>query len=785
MGTDGPPENEPKHSSGDENRRAGESVHSGSGPSGNTNTKISDEPDGELNPEFAVAILPSRIPVRLWFSLGWETVKGTWLRLCEQEAERGTGFLWVPVFFGIGIILYFSLPREPFLWAPVIAAAIFATIYIRASAGGVLAGISLFMALVMAGFGAAKLRADIVDTTIINRQITATLVGRVINREDRQNGSRRYTISVKSLSARYDLGKLPEIIRVTARAKYAPIDLGAGIGGLVRIRPPSGSVFPGGYDFAFQSYFSGIGASGFFLGAPNLSEMKIDSKPLMQKGRLALNKFRLGIKSRIQQAIPGEAGGLAAALIVGDRSGISADTSEALRQSGLAHILAISGLHMALVTASVMFFVRLVLAAFPRFAVTRPIRKYAAFIALAAATVYLTISGASIATQRAWVMISIMLLAILIDRRPLSMRNVALAAIALLVWRPESIVSPGFQMSFAAVISLIAAYEWWRRWKMKRIASSDYQSSYFRSLAGYAAGLAMTSLVAGTATGLFAAYHFHRIAIFGLLGNLAAMPIVSLITMPLALLTMILMPFGLESIALIPMAASIEIVVKIANSVSAMGPPGVTGVVPLGALSLGTLALLSLTLFNSRLRMVSILLAGIAVWLFIDNPTPNILINENGRQVAIIDQEGRLALMKPRRDKFITNIWQRAHGANTGSSYLKSGTSFRCDPMGCTGRVAANVLLAVSTHPEGLAEDCRKAQIIVTRLTVPANCIGNDRIVIDRDALEQRGSQAIYLSNSLNDGDQPANASANWREKIRIETSYGQFSRPWSRHRYR
>ena len=276
------------------------------------------------------------------------------LQALRYEGEVGTKFLMLPVSFGIGALIYFSLPREPLLAALVIAVGLCAILANR-NFGSLAGNIAMVAVFLFGGLTAGKLRSDMLATTMIERQITVRLTGLVLNREARPNGRQRYTIAVSSFekSARAVPGK----VRLTALAKYDRIAIGQTISGLALLRPPSGPAYPGSYDFAFQSWFKGIGANGFFLGAPK-SAGEISDRSIRTRISLAISATRAAIGDRIRQALPGESGNLAAALIVGDRSGISEETSEALRQSGLAHILAISGLHMALVTATIILLVR-------------------------------------------------------------------------------------------------------------------------------------------------------------------------------------------------------------------------------------------------------------------------------------------------------------------------------------------------------------------------------------------------------------------------------------------
>ena len=303
------------------------------------------------------------------------------------------------------------------------------------------------------------------------------------------------------------------------------------------------------------------------MGAPAKTEQRV-SPTLGDQLVIYVNRARLAIEERIVTALPTETGDVAVALITGNRTRISSQTQASLRNSGLAHILAISGLHMALVTLTVVWLVRGLFSLFPVIVLRYPVKKWAICTGFVAASLYLGLSGAAVATQRAWIMISVMLLAALMDRRAITMRSVAISAILILIINPQSLLSPGFQMSFAAVASLVAGYEVLnrrRRWKSERNAAGGSRHWFpqaFVTLGKYFGGIAITSLIAGTATGLFAAWHFHQIATLGLVGNLLAMPIVALVVMPFALFSMLLMPYGFEALALQPMSLAIEQVIK-------------------------------------------------------------------------------------------------------------------------------------------------------------------------------------------------------------------------------
>ena len=709
------------------------------------------------------------------------------------ERDRGTAFLWAPVCFGLGSIIYFTLPREPLSGAFAVLTLLLAAIAWRIGRKRAVWTVLVGLALVAAGATAGQLRTQLVGTEMMSRTVSAQITGVVEKVEVRSNGRIRYTIDTSQGVGKTEFrgsGRRPDRVRLTARAGATAANVGDIISGMARLGPPPGSAFPGAYDFSFRSWFSGIGASGFFLGKPSVAEREPSSVLVS----LTLSHIRSNISSIIRETLPERGGALAAALIVGDRSGIDEETAEALRRSGLAHILAISGLHMALVSATVIVAMRFFFALFPDVSLRYPVRKWAAGCALAAATGYLLLSGASVSTRRAFIMIAIMLLAVLIDRRALTMRNVALAALVVLVLAPESILTPGFQMSFAAVAALVATYSALTD-RTRRLAKQPSANAAVRmgaKVGRNVGGLALTSLVAGLATGLFAAYHFHRVAPFGLLANMLAMPLVSVLVMPMALLSMLAMPFGLESVPLQLMDRAIAPVIATAEWVADLKPAGNTGYVAPVAMAFGAMSLLCATLLKSGLRLVAIPLATVSAAGLSTTWKPDVLILETGRQIAVSGDAGQLHLLRPKAEKFSTGIWKRAFwpelldGANEpvdGEKIAVRGQGFVCDRFGCS-ITAKGLVVTHLTNTAVLAEDCRIADVIVVPYAMPSLCSflpPDERpLAIDRMALERHGAYAISIATQSSE---TGSEDINLTPRLRVTTSYANESRPWTRHR--
>jgi competence protein ComEC len=444
-------------------------------------------------------------------------LRGFLVRQWVAESDRGLGFLLLPVAMGLGAALFFMAARDPPIAALIagLMSGVLAACAMRTANPGLATVCGLFAAMFVGALAAEYETRR--GPVLLDSDVTTRVTGVVEARELDAEGRVRYLLRLTATSDP-EIRRPPPRVRLVARAAHNPAPVGAVIAGRARLSSPSGPVLPGGYDFAFRAFVDGIGAHGFFFKAPEQLAAAEADGGLASRFRLNLREVREGIAQRIRSVLPGDAGGIAAALTVSDRRGITEPTVEALRATGLAHILAISGLHMALAAGILYVGLRLIMAGFPILVEGWPVKKIAAAGAMVTATAYLLISGGSVPTQRAWVMLSIMLVAVILDRPALTMRNVALAAIVIIVISPSAVVGPGFQMSFAATAALIAAYAALsRRWSNgKRTAGSASRlpiaPDWLKWLLKAAFGLAITSLVAGLSTGLFSAYHFHRVA---------------------------------------------------------------------------------------------------------------------------------------------------------------------------------------------------------------------------------------------------------------------------------
>lgn len=676
------------------------------------------------------------------------------------ELERGAAFLLVPVLICAGAAIYFTLDAEPGWMAIGSVGLLLASIAWLGRGREALRHGAVALLLIVAGIGAGKLETWRADTRIIGGEITTRLTGRIETIEQRESGRVRLTLTVLA-TERPALRYQPERVRVTARAIPLGAMPGSVLTGLVRLSQPLGPLRPGSYDFAFDAYFDGIGATGFFLGNPVAAEAG-GAAPWTVRLSAWIEGRRLALAERIRGAIGGAEGEIAAALVAGVRAGIPEEVNETLRITGLAHVLSISGLHMALVAGVVIGSLRLAFAAFPSFASRYPVRKYAAGGALAALAAYLLISGSQVAAERAFVMIAVMLTALLFDRAALTMRNLAIAALAIVLVSPHEVVGPSFQMSFAATAALVAAYAWWaerRAGQARGVPANRTRTAWAAQTAiRYVLALAATSLIAGAATGIFGAWHFQRVSPLGLAANLAAMPIFSVIVMPAAVAGMALMPFGLDGYAFGLMGEGLSAALAVAGWLAERTPVDAIGAIPSFAVVCLALALVPLTLASTAtMRALAIPILALGVAALFTRDLPLVLVSEEGRLVGVRTGDRMLAVNRARPHAFTTEDWQRAtmttgvvkpaEKAGEGLGEKIGADRFVCDDALCLIDAGSGRIVAHAQTMPAAQGACAVAAVIVIADPSAANpCPGSGAVIVTGRHLALRGSAEISFA---------------------------------------
>jgi competence protein ComEC len=348
--------------------------------------------------------------------------------------------------------------------------------------------------------------------------------------------------------------------------------------------------------------------------------------------------------------------------------------------------------------------------------------------------------GDEVATQRAFIMTAIVLIGVMCDRPALTLRTIAVAAFCVLLIAPEAIVHPSFQMSFAATLALIAAYERGLPW-----LSTVPETSLGARMALWGGreilGLVLASLVAGLATTLFAAYHFHRLAPYGLLSNLLAMPIVSAWVMPMGLLALAVLPFGFDATFWHLMGGGIDWMIAVALWVASL--PGAVGRVQafgIGPLLLASLGLVVVCLLRSPLRWAGGLLIGVACVGAWRAPLPDVLVSHDARMVAVRNPEGRLSLMTTGSDDFTLREWLAADADARGARDDTLSMHVRCDDLGCTAPLRGGGVVALAQSAEALADDCNRALVVVTQRHAPPQCKAH---AIDRKLWHRYGAATL------------------------------------------
>ena len=518
---------------------------------------------------------------------------------------RGLLFPWVPVFLGCGIGLWFALEAEPGWQAYGLAAALFAVAVAARIWGGELwHPLAVIAACLSLGFLVAGIRAHLVAAPMLEQPYYGPVQGRIVEIDRSASDALRLTLDQVVL-ADMAPANTPQMVRISLQGSDLQPDPGQVVLVTARLAAPEGPTEPGGFDFRRMAFFDGLGAVGY-----TRNPVVLWQEP--GPGAQTVNRLRMYLSRGIMAALPGDAGAFASGAMTGDRSGISKDTVTALRDSNLAHLLAISGMNMAFLTGFIFMLLRYGLALVPPVALRINTKKVAAAVAFGVALFYLLLSGANVATERAFVMVTVMLGAVLLDRRALTLRSVALAAVVLLLWQPESLTEPGFQLSFAATVALIAGFGALDR-RVMRERLPRWVMPLFT--------LIFSSVLAGAVTGPFAAAHFNRFTDYGLVANLLTVPVMSVL-MAAGALAALLAPFGLAAPALWVMELSARWILFVAHWVAGL-EGAVTPIVAPGpwVLPLITLAGCWLVLMRGRGRRLAGLPVTVALALWVNAAT--------------------------------------------------------------------------------------------------------------------------------------------------------------------
>ena len=650
---------------------------------------------------------------------------------------HGHLFPWLPVCLGLGIGLYFALHREPsamLLGAAAVGLA--ATVAIWRVGHPALRPFALAVALVALGLLLATLRAHLVQAPVLGFRYYGPVEGRVLLIDRSASDQLRLTLD-RIVLERTSPARTPARVRITVGGDQPHIALEPGQRVMMTafLSAPEGPVEPGGFDFQRMAWFLQLGAVGF-----SRSPVMALAPPDPGQVGLFFARARQSISDAVRARFPGDAGGFVAAILTNDTSGLSAEALASLRASNLAHVLSISGLHMSLLAAFVFAALRSGIALIPVVALRVSSKKIAALVALAASAAYFGLSGGAVATQRSFVMIAVMLVAVLVDRRAISLRTLAIAALIVLVLQPESLLQPGFQMSFAATAALVAAFG------ALRDAPDDH-----RRLPGWlrpVAALALASLVAGAATAPYGAAAFNKLSGYGLLANMLAEPMMALVVMPGAVIAALASLVGLADPVLWVMVQGARWILAVSDFVAGLGG-AVVGVVkpPPLVLPFLTLGGLWLILIPLRARWAGLMPVALALALWAVAPRPALLIAGDGGVAGLMTPMGR-ALSATKGARFAATNWLEDDGDLTPLKLAQRRPGFAETADGMAFQLAGKPGLMVSADltMDRIAALCGQVAVLIvgaSEATPDIGPVAGPCLSIDPARLRQMGAIAL------------------------------------------
>ena len=661
--------------------------------------------------------------------------------------QKQNYLLWAPIFLSIGIGLYFSLALELPALLPVFFLTITSVIYVflkdtpTSLTHHTIKLIVTALLLISLGFTTAKMRTDLVMTPILEKKIKTTQLSGIIRSIEKLEKGKSSRIILSDLDIE-DLSdeKTPKKVRLRIH-KDQNIEVGQYVNLLVGLNPPSGPLIPGGFDFRRYLFFQQIGAVGFVYNEPEILEVKVDQNKNVEH-------LRHKIAAYFHEKLPQNTAAIASALIVGQKNAIADDDRQAIRDAGLAHMLAISGLHIGLFSGILFFILRFIMACIPNLALSYPIKKIAAVGALTGASFYMVLAGMTVPTQRAVIMSAIVFLAIILDRSPISLRMVAVAAFVILLMLPENILSVSFQMSFAAVTCLIHFYDITRNLWTNLYTNSNW----IKKILLYFMSVCITTIIASIATAPFALYHFNQVSFIGSIANLIAVPLLAFIIMPFAILSLCLMPFDLANASINVMGGGIQSMLDISYWAASL-PYAIIRMPawPFMSFILLICASLWIIVWKGTGKLLAIPLFFFAIVTTQQLKMPDILISASHKLFLFKDQDGTLKTSTRRSDRFVLENWEKLYGVPLKSASLlpykgELLNENNCGETGCRF-IQNKYRISYVRYPYILKEECAWADLVISVEPVQKSACAAPHI-IDKFDTYRSGTHAIYLEDS-------------------------------------
>ena len=674
-------------------------------------------------------------------------------------AERDRWFLWSPLWLAAGAAFYFSGEAPVPGWIGLAGFTTGATLFVWARWRHlplVLYLLSAIVALFCAGMLAAQGRVARVDAPVVaNGLPPVTVTGRVVQYDLAARGARVVLDHVVIENVAAD--QAPHKVRLRLTRYTAPPEPGAVIQLKAALMPPPGPAAPGAHNFRRDAYFEGIGGSGYAVSRPQV----LESGGGQERG-IWLEGLRQHIARHIEDALgktPSAA--IAIAYLTGERGMIDDATADDMRNSGLAHLLAISGMKVGLVAVLVFALIRLLFALVPALARVVPGRKTGAVGGIAAALGYTLLAASPVPALRSVLMTGMSMGAILVDRQSFSLRLAAIAAMIVILWQPDTVLGASFQMSFGAVVTLIAFYEAFRL----RIASFYQGSGHVRRFGLDLIKILLTTLVATLVTSPLALFHFQQEANYSLPANAVAIPLNDFWIMPCALLSIVLMPFGLDRWPLQATGKGIELMLRIAHEVSSW--PGAvthTPLLPAASLILSLLGLFWLIIWRGRWRRWGLAPIGLAAALAFTTPQPQVLVSDDGKRVAVRLADGSLAVNAIGKKDFTVDSWRKLSGNAAAAVFPAEGKTedgrLDCDAGSCVYRRESLPEVVILRGYAAVGSECQPDRIVISQIRLQINCPA--KILIDPDLLGREGAVSLTVKDNAYQLQTVAGSEGHW-----------------------
>ncbi len=659
------------------------------------------------------------------------------------EAERGRFVLWLPVFMGVGVLVYFALHAEPPAWI----GAKFAAAGFAAAAASINRQAARACALVIAmtalGFASAQYATAHAPPIEADLPARAAIVSGIVRAVEILPQGRRITLGEAEFHTVDDTA----VRRMTRTARFrlksgddTPVETGDRVRVRAMLRAPLPPSLPGGWDLQRDAFFSGLGASGYAL-----DRLTVVTRAPPSAWPARVQWLRETISARVMALLPGAEGAVAVTLLTGAQRGIPEADHDAFRASGLAHLLAVAGLHIGIVMGFALALTRILLALSERISLFWPAKQIAAVCALAVGGGYMILTGAHVPIVRSFAMACLFTLAVLAGRSPVSVRSLGVAGIVLMLIAPHEVVGVSFQMSFSAVLALIAGYEalgpWLRKMRGKSLA---------RRCLSHLMALALTSTLAGTASLPYGAYHFGHVQSYYILSNMAAVPLTAFWVMPAGLIALLLMPFGLESVALVPMGWGVTPIIGIARLTA--GLPGATMAVPhmpIWGLAVLSLGVAWLGIWRSWIRLGGLVAIAVGIGSPAFDRLPDVLVSADAGMIGFRTAHGVFLQQTRGGSAFTRDAWLSRWAAAAAEPMPAEGWAdmgaLTCVKDACVFRPRPDDMAALLVRGPSKPSGCGGAAVIVSAEPARGVCTWPAPRAVDRFVVWKDGAVAVWL----------------------------------------